>query len=196
MCSTPVDQLSYWCPRGQYGCSNNQAGCWMGHELFMGSIFLMVLVLLITYNKQTLWVLVRKQTVPTDAICRRNLVKTFVDRGVLRGQRGGSPTVVNLSFLDRSHYFSFKYLLIYPHKGWVDSVPDPLLLRKSVSNGNRTQDLWVCTQEHWPLDHRGGHINYIYTMKYKLQRKCIIKILLGHLNYIQTTAWKHSINSQ
>jgi hypothetical protein len=34
--------------------------------------------------------------------CRRNLVPTFVDRGVLRGQRGGSPTVVNLSFLDRS----------------------------------------------------------------------------------------------
>jgi hypothetical protein len=25
-----------------------------------------------------------------------------------RGQRGGSPTVVNLSFLDRSRYFSFK----------------------------------------------------------------------------------------
>jgi hypothetical protein len=41
------------------------------------------------------------------AICRRNLVPTFVDRGVSRGQRGGSPTVVNLSFLDRSCYFSF-----------------------------------------------------------------------------------------
>jgi hypothetical protein len=40
--------------------------------------------------------------------CRRNLVPTFVDRGVSRGQRGGSSTVVNLSFLDRSHYFSFK----------------------------------------------------------------------------------------
>jgi hypothetical protein len=40
--------------------------------------------------------------------CRRNLVPTFVDRAVSRGQRGGSPTVVNLSFLDRSHYFSFK----------------------------------------------------------------------------------------
>jgi hypothetical protein len=37
------------------------------------------------------------------ATCRRNLVPTFVDRGVSRGQRGGSPTVVNLSFLDRSH---------------------------------------------------------------------------------------------
>jgi hypothetical protein len=35
------------------------------------------------------------------AICRRNLVPTFVDRGVSRGQRGGSPVVVNLSFLDR-----------------------------------------------------------------------------------------------
>jgi hypothetical protein len=39
------------------------------------------------------------------ATCRRNLVPTFVDRGVTRGQRGGSPTVVNLSFLDRSRYF-------------------------------------------------------------------------------------------
>jgi hypothetical protein len=35
------------------------------------------------------------------ATCRRNLVTNFVDRGVSRGQRGGSPTVVNLSFLDR-----------------------------------------------------------------------------------------------
>jgi hypothetical protein len=35
-------------------------------------------------------------------------VPTFVDRGVSRGQRGGSLTVVNLSFLDRSRYFSFK----------------------------------------------------------------------------------------
>jgi hypothetical protein len=40
------------------------------------------------------------------ATCRRNIVPTFVDRGVSRGQRGGSPTV--LSFLDRSRYFSFK----------------------------------------------------------------------------------------
>jgi hypothetical protein len=28
---------------------------------------------------------------------------TFVDRGLSHGQRGGSPTVVNLSFLDRIH---------------------------------------------------------------------------------------------
>jgi hypothetical protein len=36
------------------------------------------------------------------ATCRRNLVPTFVDRGVSHCQRGGSLTVVNLSFLDRS----------------------------------------------------------------------------------------------
>jgi hypothetical protein len=36
------------------------------------------------------------------ATCRRNLLPTFVDRRVSRGQCGGSPTVVNLSFLDRT----------------------------------------------------------------------------------------------
>jgi hypothetical protein len=58
-------------------------------------------------------------------------MSTFADRGVSRGQRGGSPTVVNLSFQDR--------------------VPDPLLLKKSSSAWNRTRDLWICSQELWPL---------------------------------------------
>jgi hypothetical protein len=38
----------------------------------------------------------------------------------------------------------------------VDPIPDPLLLRKSGSTGNRTRDLWICSQKLWPLDHRGG----------------------------------------
>jgi len=38
----------------------------------------------------------------------------------------------------------------------VDPVPDPLLLRKSGSAGDRTQDLCICSQKLWPLDHRGG----------------------------------------
>jgi hypothetical protein len=33
-------------------------------------------------------------------------MSTFVDRGVSRGQRGGSPTVVYLSFLDRIFPYS------------------------------------------------------------------------------------------
>jgi hypothetical protein len=48
----------------------------------------------------------------STATCRRNVVPTFVDRGVSRGQRGGSPTVDNLSFLDRSRYFFFQ---VAPH---------------------------------------------------------------------------------
>jgi hypothetical protein len=49
-----------------------------------------------------------KYTDRATVTCRLNLVPTFVDRGVSRGQRGGSLTVVNLSFLDRSRYVSFK----------------------------------------------------------------------------------------
>jgi hypothetical protein len=61
--------------------------------------------------KQTNSVAFSPQANYTDwatATCWRNLVPTFVDRGVSRGQRGGSHTVVNLSFLDRSRYFSSK----------------------------------------------------------------------------------------
>jgi hypothetical protein len=43
---------------------------------------------------------------------RRNIVPTFVDRGLSRGQCGRSPTAVNLSFVDRSRYFSFQ---VAPH---------------------------------------------------------------------------------
>jgi hypothetical protein len=43
-------------------------------------------------------------------------VPTFADRKVSRGQRGGSLTVVNISFLDRNRYVSFKYLFIYPRE--------------------------------------------------------------------------------
>jgi hypothetical protein len=39
----------------------------------------------------------------------------------------------------------------------MDFVPDPLLLRKSSSAGNRTRDLGVSREELRPLDHRGGH---------------------------------------
>jgi hypothetical protein len=52
----------------------------------------------------------------TIANCWQNLLPTFADRGVSRGQRGGSPTVINLSFLDRNCYFYFKQLLIYPQE--------------------------------------------------------------------------------
>jgi hypothetical protein len=84
--------------------------------------------------------------------CRRNLVPTFADRELSRGHRSGSPTVFNLSFLGQSLYFQVAAHL--SSRGWVEPVPDPQLLRESGSAGNRTHDLWVSIQEHWPLDYR------------------------------------------
>jgi hypothetical protein len=62
-------------------------------------------------NKQTNSVVFSPQANYSDCATytfRRNLVPTFVDIGVSRGQRGGSPTTVNLIFLYLSRYFSFK----------------------------------------------------------------------------------------
>jgi hypothetical protein len=47
------------------------------------------------------------------AFSRQILVPIFAERGASRGQRGGTPTAVNLSFLDQSrHYFFFQ---VAPH---------------------------------------------------------------------------------
>jgi hypothetical protein len=57
-----------------------------------------------TKQKQTNSVAFSPQVNYTDwatATCWRNLVPNFADGGALCGQRGGSPTVVNFSFLDR-----------------------------------------------------------------------------------------------
>jgi hypothetical protein len=43
-----------------------------------------------------------------------------------------------LDFLDRSPYFFSQVAPQLYSRGWVDPVPDPLLLRNSGSAGNRT----------------------------------------------------------
>jgi hypothetical protein len=57
------------------------------------------------------------------------------------------PYGLILGFLDRSHYFYFQVAPQLYSRGWLDPVPDPLLLRKSGSVGNRTRDLCFCSQE-------------------------------------------------
>jgi hypothetical protein len=98
---------------------------------------------------------------------QQTLLPTFADGAVSLGQRGGSPTVVNLSFLDGSRWFFFQVAPHLSSRVWVDHVLDPLLLRKSSSAGNQTQKLWVCSQALWSLDHRGGH--FFYLIKISLQ---------------------------
>jgi hypothetical protein len=90
------------------------------------------------------------------------LVPTFADR------RSNVVSVTDpygriLGFLDRSRYFFFKQAHQFYSRGWVDLVPDPILLRKSGSAWNRP-DLSICSQELWQLDHRGGrHFQQLYT---------------------------------
>jgi hypothetical protein len=83
------------------------------------------------------------------------LVPTFADRGY-RVVSATDPHGCILSFPDRSRYYFFQVAPQLYSQGWVDPIPDPLLLRKSGSAGNRTWDLWICSQELWPLEHRGS----------------------------------------
>jgi hypothetical protein len=83
------------------------------------------------------------------------LVPTFADRGRRVISATDSHGCV-LGILDRSRYYFFQVAPQLYSRDWVDPVPDPVLLRKSGSAGNRTQDLRICSQELWPLDDRGG----------------------------------------
>jgi hypothetical protein len=80
---------------------------------------------------------------------------TFADRGC-HVVSATDPAAVNPSFKDRSRYFFGQVAPQLSSRGWVDPVPYPLLLRKSGSAGNRTRNLWICSQKLWPLDHGGG----------------------------------------
>jgi hypothetical protein len=62
----------------------------------------------------------------------------------------------NLGFLNKNRCFFFQVAPQLWSRGWVDPVPDPLLLRKYGSAGNRTRTSG--SVELWPLDHRSGHL--------------------------------------
>jgi hypothetical protein len=74
----------------------------------------------------------------SDRRLSAKLVPTFADIGC-HVASVTDPCGRNLGFLNRSRYFFFQ---VAPHlysRGWVDPVPDPLLLRKSGSAKNRTR---------------------------------------------------------
>jgi hypothetical protein len=75
---------------------------------------------------------------PSDRRLSSALVPTFADRGC-HVVSVTDPNGHILGFVDRSRYFSFQVAPQLNSRGWVDSVPDQLLLRKSGSAGNRTQ---------------------------------------------------------
>jgi hypothetical protein len=113
-------------------------------------------ILYLMNNKKNLRGFGPLATVPTERPpLVGELVSTFADRECYVVS-ATDPPVVSLGFLDRSRYYFFQVAPQLSSRGWADPVPDPLLLRKSGRAGNRTPDLWICSQKLWPLDHRGG----------------------------------------
>jgi hypothetical protein len=90
---------------------------------------------------------------PGDRRLPAKLVPTFADR-VSHVVSVTDPYGRNLGFLDWSRYYFFQTNPQLYSQRWVDPVPDPLLLHGIA--GSRTRDLWICSQELWPLDYRGG----------------------------------------
>jgi hypothetical protein len=75
---------------------------------------------------------------PSDRLFSAKLVPTFPVRGC-HVVSVTDPYGHNLGFLDRSRYFFFQVAPQLYSRDSVDPVPDPLLLRKSGSAGNRTR---------------------------------------------------------
>jgi hypothetical protein len=80
------------------------------------------------------------------AACYRSYCQLFADRGC-RVVSVTDPHGRIIGFLDRSRYYFFQVAPQLYSRGSVNLVPDPLLLRKSGSAGNRALDLWICSQE-------------------------------------------------
>jgi hypothetical protein len=72
------------------------------------------------------------------AACQRSQCQLLADRGC-RVVSATDPYDRILGFIDRSRYFLFLVAPQLYSRGWVVTVPDPLLLRKSASDWNWTR---------------------------------------------------------
>jgi hypothetical protein len=75
---------------------------------------------------------------PSDSRLSAKLVPTFANRGRFVISTT-DPHDRNLGFLDRSRYYFFQVAPQLYSRGWLDPVPDPLLLGKSGIAGNQNQ---------------------------------------------------------
>jgi hypothetical protein len=98
---------------------------------------------------------VRERTMPTERppLVGEVCANFFAVRGCLVVNPTDSHGSI-LRFLDQNRCYFFQVAPQLYRRGWVDPVPDTLLLKKCRK---WNLDLWVCSQELWPLDHRGGH---------------------------------------
>jgi hypothetical protein len=113
------------------------------------------IMLVLNIKKQTPWPLVRKRTIPTE---RPPLVgEIYCQLLRIEGCRVVSAadplrSLISVFWTGAATFLSSS-ALFYPHKGWVDPIPDPLLSRTFGSAGNWTQNLWVSSQGVWRLQY-------------------------------------------
>jgi hypothetical protein len=131
-------------------------------------------------NKRTPWSQSASELYrPSDHRLLAKLVPNFADR-VCHVVSVTDPYGLILGFLNRNRYFFFQVAPQLYSWGWVEPVPDPLLLRKCGSAGNRTRTSGsVARNFDHPLDHRGGlscpcaYITNHYAMKtYMMEWMC------------------------
>jgi hypothetical protein len=103
---------------------------------------------------------------PSNRSLSVRLMPTFVDKGCYVVSATDTHGCI-LGLLDRSRYYFFQVAPQAYSQGWVDPVPDPLLLRKSGSAGNGTRDPWICSQELWPLG-TTGEVSEAHYLKKKI----------------------------
>jgi hypothetical protein len=125
---------------------------------------------------------VRERTIPTERPpLVGEVIANFWVLRVSRGQRDGS-------LRPYSRFSRQDPLLFYqvaPHlysRGWVDSVREPLLFFWYCRESNPS--LRICSQEFWPLDHRGGHNNKI-SLTEKRENGCEVKKPEGGLSAVR-----------
>jgi hypothetical protein len=107
----------------------------------------------------------RERTIPTE---RPPLVDevsaNFFEYRVSRGQRNGSPRPCSrFSIPEPLLFLLSSSSIVLPMLSWPRSRPTTS--QNIWYAGNRTRDLWICSQELWPLDHRGGRASTLTLQK-------------------------------
>jgi hypothetical protein len=105
-------------------------------------------------NKQTPWPeSARELYRPSNCRLSAKLVPAFGDRGCHVVSVTDSYGHI-LGFLDWSRYIFFQVAPQLYSQGWMGPDPDPLLLRKSGSGGNRTRTSGSVarTSDHWTTE--------------------------------------------
>jgi hypothetical protein len=126
---------------------------WCVYQYCLWQLKYLKLSLLKQAKKKPPWLLVRKRTIPTERPePLANLVPIFSGSRGFAWSAQQFRTAVSFGFLDRRWYFFIQAVPQLSSRVTADPIPYPVLLWKS---GNPTRDLRICSQDVWPLDHRG-----------------------------------------